>query len=237
MGEFSGILNKEKIIFSWSGGKDSALALYEIQRSGQYEVAALLTTIAMPQERICMHGIRESLLEDQARSLGISCHKIYMSEKPSNEEYEAKFRGALDEYKAKGLNRIAFGDIFLEDLKAYRDANLARWGWEGIYPIWKRDSRELIARFVGQGFKGVLACVDQRVLSDSWAGRTIDETFVEDLPAGVDPCGENGEYHTFVYDGPIFQDKIDIELGEQVIRAPFVYRDVKKRNPVVTGGV
>ncbi len=230
MAASSGTLNKEKIVFSWSGGKDSALALHEVLRSGLYEVVSLITTIATPQQRICMHGVRESLLEDQAAAIGVPCEKIYMSERPSNNEYEAKLQMALAAHRTHGIRRIAFGDIFLEDLKAYRDKNLASWGMEGIYPIWKQDSRALIRRFVEQGFKGVLVCVDQRVLPDSWAGRAIDETFLDAVPAGVDPCGENGEYHTFVYDGPIFQDKIDVELGEQVVRAPFVYRDVKRKN-------
>ena len=223
-------MNKEKVVFSWSGGKDSALALQEIQQSGRYEVVSLITTIASPQQRICMHGVRESLLEDQARSIGVPCEKIYMSEQPTNDEYENKLASTLAAHRARGIRRVVFGDIFLEDLKAYRDANLARWGLEGVYPIWKRDSRDLIRRFVQQGFKGVLVCIDQRKLPDSWAGRAIDDTFLEAVPAGVDPCGENGEYHTFVYEGPIFQDKIEVELGEQVIRAPFVYRDVKNRS-------
>jgi uncharacterized protein (TIGR00290 family) len=219
-------LSKEKIVFSWSGGKDSALALHETLRSGRYEVSALLTTVTRAYQRICMHGVRESLLEDQARALGIPCDKIYMSDGATNQEYETKLREALEAYKARGIRRVAFGDIFLEDLKAYRDKNLAAWGMEGIYPIWKRDSRRLILDFVSQGFKGVLVCIDQRVLPKSWAGRAIDEAFLGDLPAGVDPCGENGEYHTFVFDGPIFQDRISIVLGEQVVRAPFVYQDV-----------
>jgi uncharacterized protein (TIGR00290 family) len=217
---------KEKIVFSWSGGKDSTLALHEIRRSGRYEVVALLTTVTRQYQRICMHGVRESLLEAQAAALGIPCEKIYMSDSPTNQEYEEKLRAALDAHKARGIRRVAFGDIFLEDLKAYRDKNLAAWGLEGIYPIWKRDSRRLIGDFVSQGFKGVLVCIDQRVLPESWAGRAIDEAFLGDVPPGVDPCGENGEYHTFVYDGPIFQDKIDITLGERVVRAPFVYQDV-----------
>ena len=222
-------MNKEKIVFSWSGGKDSALALHAILRSGKYEVVSLLTTIATPQSRICMHGVRESLLEDQAAAIGVPCEKIYMSEHPTNSEYEEKLAQALAVHRSRGIRRVGFGDIFLEDLKAYRDKNLASWGLEGIYPIWKEDSRELIRRFVREGFKAVLVCIDQRKLPDAWAGRAIDASFLAAVPEGVDPCGENGEYHTFVYDGPIFQDKIDVELGEQVIRAPFVYRDVKNR--------
>lgn len=217
---------KEKIVFSWSGGKDSAMALHEILRSGSYDVVALITTVTSQYQRICMHGVRESLLEAQAKATGIPCDKIYMSYEPTNQEYEAKLKATLHTYLAKGIKRVVFGDIFLEDLKAYRDQNLAAWGMEGIYPLWKRDSRELIQHFVTQGFKAVLVCVDERVLPESWAGKSIDETFLADLPDGVDPCGENGEYHTFVYEGPIFQDKIDITLGEQVVKAPFVYRDV-----------
>jgi len=173
-----------------------------------------------------MHGVRESLLEAQAKALRIPCDKIMMSYEPTNQEYETKLRATLESYKAQGIRRVVFGDIFLEDLKAYRDKNLAAWGFEGIYPIWKRNTRELIGDFVSQGFKGILVCIDQRVLPESWAGRAIDERFLEEMPTGVDPCGENGEYHTFVYGGPIFQDKIGITLGERVIRTPFVYQDV-----------
>jgi uncharacterized protein (TIGR00290 family) len=218
--------SKEKIIFSWSGGKDSTLALHEIERSGKFEVVALLTTISTDFDRICMHGVRKSLLMNQVESLGLKLHEIPLAPCPTNVEYEANMERALSHYKEQGIRRVAFGDIFLEDLKEYRDKNLAKLGMEGIYPIWKRDSAKLITTFVDLGFKAVTTCVDTSVLPASFSGRIIDESFVRDLPLGADPCGENGEFHSFVYDGPLFRNEVKFVLGEKHITDRFCFCDL-----------
>lgn len=208
----------EKVLFSWSGGKDSAMALHEILASREYQVAALLTTITEDYQRISMHGVRRLLLEQQAGSLGFPLEEIMISKQSSNEEYESRMTEALKRYKEQGVSSVIFGDIFLEDLRAYREKNLARLGMKGIFPIWKRDTRELIQSFMRLGFKAVTVCVDSRALEQNFVGRTIDEQFISELPTTVDVCGENGEYHSFVSEGPIFRKKIRYKLGETVLR-------------------
>ena len=219
-------MTKEKIIFCWSGGKDSAMAFHEIQKEGRYEIVALLTTMADDFDRICMHGVRSRLLEQQAEAVGVPLHKIYVARSPTNKEYEAKMEEALLFYKSRGIAKVGFGDIFLEDLKEYRDKNLSKIGMSGLYPIWKRDTKELINAFVDMGFKAAIACVDTRVLAPSFSGRMIDRSFIADLPAKVDPCGENGEFHSFVYDGPIFKRPVEFSLGESHVAEGFCFRDL-----------
>lgn len=217
----------EKIIFAWSGGKDSAMALHKIQKSKNYEISALLTTVTEGYDRISMHGIRRTLLEEQARSLNLNLEKVYISQKSSNEEYETRMKTALTTYKNRGVSAVAFGDIFLEDLKKYREENLAKIGMKGIFPLWKRRSTKLARSFIDLGFKAVITCVDSNALDQSFAGRTFDEEFLSALPAGVDPCGENGEFHSFVYDGPIFNKKIAHKKGDVVCRENrFYYCDL-----------
>ena len=217
----------EKVLFSWSGGKDSAMALSEILASRQYQVAALLTTVTEDYQRISMHGVRRVLLERQAESLGLPLEEIMISRRSSNDEYESKMAEALRRYQAQGASSVAFGDIFLEDLRVYREKNLAQLGMKGIFPIWRRDTGELIQSFIRLGFKAVTVCVDTRALGRRFVGRTIDEQFVSDLPEAVDVCGENGEYHSFVSEGPIFGKTISYRLGETVLRdGRFYYRDL-----------
>jgi len=208
----------EKILFAWSGGKDSTMALYELQKNRNYEVSALLTTITEDYDRISMHGVRRVLLERQAESLGLFLEKIYITKKSSNEEYETKMMDKLIRYRDADVFYAAFGDIFLEDLKKYREDNLLKIGMKGIFPIWKRKSIDLAHAFIDLGFKAVITCVDSKVLDKNFAGRVFDKQFLSDLPATVDPCGENGEFHSFVYDGPIFSKKIPHEKGEVVLR-------------------
>ncbi|MDD5270706.1 MAG: diphthine--ammonia ligase [Candidatus Omnitrophica bacterium] len=209
---------KKKVIFSWSGGKDSALALYELVRSGEYDIAALLTTVTKDYDRISMHGVRTVLLEKQAKALGITLEKALMRKGATIEENESKIREVMQRYFGNGVLLNAAGDIALEDVKKYKDDNLARIGMEGVYPLWKRGSSELARRFIGLGFKAVITCVDTALLDKSFVGREFDASFLADLPAGVDPCGENGEFHSFVYDGPIFREKVDFSKGEIVLR-------------------
>ena len=208
----------EKVLFAWSGGKDSAMALYEAQKSEKYDVAALLTTVTQDYDRISMHGVRRALLEEQAALLGIPLETVLISKHSSNEEYEAKMKEALVRYKKEDIVSVVFGDIFLEDLKKYREDNLAKIGLKGVFPIWKRDTRELAAAFIDLGFKAIITCVDSKSLDKSFAGRVFDKQFLSDLPNGIDPCGENGEFHSFVYDGPIFSRGIIFEKGQVVLR-------------------
>jgi uncharacterized protein (TIGR00290 family) len=208
----------EKIIFTWSGGKDSAMALYELQRTHSYEVSALLTTITEDYERISMHGVRRILLEQQADSLGLSLEKLYISKNASNEEYESKMQEALIKYRVTGVSSVVFGDIFIEDLRKYREDNLSKINMKGIFPIWKRDTTELARTFIYLGFKAVVICVDSNVLDKKFVGRAFDERFLSELPTTVDPCGENGEFHSFVYDGPIFRKRIAFTMGDIVLR-------------------
>lgn len=209
---------KEKVVFSWSGGKDSARALYEIKSSGNYEVSALLTTITADFDRISMHGVPRALLEEQACSLGVPLEKIFITKDASNEEYESNMRKVLEKYLACGITSVVCGDIFLEDLKKYREDNLAKIGMKGIFPIWKKDSRELALRFIVLGFKAVITCIDSKFLAKEFVGREFDKTFLSELPSEVDPCGENGEFHSFVYDGPIFTDALSFAKGGIVLR-------------------
>ncbi|HUV52946.1 MAG TPA: diphthine--ammonia ligase [Dehalococcoidia bacterium] len=208
----------EKVLFTWSGGKDSAMALYELQREKRYEVAALLTTVTEDYDRISMHGVRHVLLQQQATSLGYPLEIVYLSKNSSNEEYEARLKEKLSQYKARGISFVVFGDIFLEDLRKYRENNLAQVGMKGVFPIWKRDTRELAHTFINLGFKAIITCVDSNALDKRFVGRAYDEQFLSELPASIDPCGENGEFHSFVYDGPIFHKRIKYRKGRVVLR-------------------
>ena len=217
----------EKVLFSWSGGKDSALALREILESGEFEIAALLTTVTADYDRISMHGVRRTLLERQADSLGFPLEIVSISKSSSNEEYEANMRRVLSKHLAAGVSSVAIGDVFLEDVRQYRENNLAKIGMKGIFPLWKRDTRKLVRTFIDLGFKAIITCVDSQALSKDYAGRALDRQFVDALPPSVDPCGENGEYHSFVCDGPIFGEPIRYTVGEVVLRDDrFYYCDL-----------
>ena len=218
---------QERVILSWSGGKDSAMAAYQLLASQKYEIAALLTTVTEAIDRISMHGVRRDLLERQADSLGIPLHKIILPQDCPNEIYEARMRDALELFKTRGIRKVAYGDLFLEDVKRYRDQHLSEVGMAGIYPIWMRDTQELVRTFIGLGFKAILACVDTQAIAASFAGREISYQLLRDLPETADPCGEHGEYHSFVYDGPIFKTAIACRTGDRVLRAGrFNYCDI-----------
>jgi uncharacterized protein (TIGR00290 family) len=213
-------------LMSWSGGKDSCLALYEIQKAQSHRVAALLTTVTRDYDRISMHGVRRVLLEQQATSLRLPLHQVLISKDATNEEYEAKMGEAFSVYRGKGIDSIVFGDLFLEDIRAYREQFLARHHMRGVFPVWKRDTTIFIRQFLELGFRAVVTCVDSKVLDQSFAGRFIDESFLSSLPSKVDPCGENGEFHSFVFDGPIFTAPVKFSLGETVSRNSFWFRDL-----------
>lgn len=216
----------KNIFLSWSGGKDSSLALYEIRKAGTHNVAALLTTITEDYDRISMHGVRVALLEQQAESLGVPLKKIFIPKDSTNEIYEARMSALLEAGLREGIDTVAFGDIFLEDLKIYREKNLAQLGMKGLFPIWKRESAELAETFINLGFKAELACIDTNFLDPSFAGRAYDQDLLRDLPANVDPCGENGEFHSFAFDGPIFKHPIQHTVGEVVRRDRYCFCDL-----------
>ena len=214
------------VLMSWSGGKDSCLALHDIQRERKYRVAALLTTVTRDYDRISMHGVRRVLLEKQADSLGLSLHQILISKDATNDEYEMKMGEAFSVYRENGIDSIVFGDLFLEDIRAYREKFLARHEMRGLFPVWKRDTSLFIREFIELGFRAVVTCVDSRILDQSFAGRIIDEKFLLSLPQHVDPCGENGEFHTFVFDGPTFAHPVEFALGDVVLRESFWFCDL-----------
>jgi len=216
----------EDVLFCWSGGKDSAMALHALQSAQNHRVTALLTTVTEGFDRISMHGVRRVLLERQAESIGLPLHAVLVPPQSVNAIYELRMKEALEEHFAVGVRRVAFGDIFLEDLRIYREQNLAQIGMQALFPIWKRDSRELAHDFLRLGFQAITVCVDPRILDSSFVGRILDESFFADLPPGVDPCGENGEFHTFVFDGPVFQTPVRFAPGEKVLRDGFYFCDL-----------
>jgi uncharacterized protein (TIGR00290 family) len=220
-------LKKESVVLSWSGGKDSAMVAYHLLASQKYEIAALLTTVTEDFDRISMHGVRRELLERQAESLAIPLHKVMIPKDCSNEIYETRMNEAFRHFKARGITKIAFGDLFLADIRQYRDKQLAKGGMTGLYPIWLRDTDELVRTFIGLGFKAKLACVDTHAIDASFAGRELDASLLEELPPTADPCGEHGEYHSFVYAGPIFRNTIECKAGETTMRlSRFNYCDI-----------
>jgi uncharacterized protein (TIGR00290 family) len=224
--EMKAQLRAKRALVSWSGGKDSCLALHEVLRGGGFEIAALLTTVTRDYGRISMHGVRRELLESQARSLGLPLVEVLIPKSASNADYELQMDEALATARRRGIETVIFGDLFLADIRAWREKLLARHGLAGHYPIWGRDTAGVIRDFLSRGFKAVIVCVDPAKLDPSFAGRVIDEAFLSDLPPSVDPCGENGEFHTFVSDGPIFGSPVLYSKGEIVCRDSFWFCDL-----------
>lgn len=209
---------RKKALFNWSSGKDSALALYKILADKEFEISCLFTSVNQQLQRVSMHGIRIELVEAQAKSINLPLEIVQMPEMPTMEAYEEMMREKLNILKAKGISHSVFGDIFLEDLRKYREDKLAEMGFEGVFPLWKTPTRDLIEEFIALGFKTIVVCVNERFLDKSFVGRIIDQQFIDDLPKDVDVCGENGEFHTFTFDGPIFSKPIDFQIGEIVYR-------------------
>src|SRR5215467_10523388 len=216
----------ERILFCWSGGKDSAMGLHSLLEQQQFRTTALLTTVTEGYERISMHGVRRELLELQAESIGLPLHEVRIPPQCVNPIYEARMEQALRQLYDQGIRKVAFGDIFLEDLRAYREKNLARIGMSALFPIWKRDTHELVRYFQANRFSAITVCIEPKVLDPSFAGRELDGSFFRDLPSNADPCGENGEFHTFVFDGPIFRWPIPVRTGDIVQRDGFVFCDL-----------
>lgn len=218
-----------RAIISWSSGKDSAMSLYRVLQSGKFKVVCLLTTVTDEFHRVSMHGVREEVLDLQAQSVSIPIAKVRIPYPCPNSLYEQKMHDFLMEWKEKGVTHCIFGDLFLEDIRRYREEKLAQIGVEPIFPIWGENTRQLAHEMLKVGFRAVVTCVDPKKLDASFAGREFDESFLDDLPLGVDPCGENGEFHTFVYDGPMFSERIEVEVGERVLRDGFQFADVLAR--------
>jgi uncharacterized protein (TIGR00290 family) len=216
-----------EILLSWSGGKDSALSLYELQKVGTYTICALLTTITEEYDRISMHGVRRVLLEQQAASLGIPLEKVVISKNMSEKDYELRMQTVCEKYADAGISTVGFGDIFLRDIRKYREDNLKKIGMKALFPLWNKDTTNLARVFIGSGFKAVITCVDSQVLNKRVVGNLFDEQFLSDLPPSVDPCGEHGEFHSFVYDGPVFTTRISYTVGDTTMQeSRFHYCDL-----------
>lgn len=209
-------MSKKPAVFNWSGGKDSTLALHHVLKQGKYDIRYLLTTINNHHDRVSMHGVRASLLYEQIAALKIPLIEVRLPESPDMETYEREMNAHFEKLKSEGIEYAIFGDIFLEDLKTYRVNQLAIVGMEAVFPLWKRNSLAVVEEFISLGYQTIVVCA-QDGLQD-FCGRVIDQSFLDDLPADIDPCGENGEFHTFVFDGPIFSNAIKFEVGERVFK-------------------
>nr|WP_236011186.1 adenine nucleotide alpha hydrolase [Olleya sediminilitoris] len=209
---------KHKTYFNWSTGKDSALALYYLLNDNNYSVNQLVTTINSHYNRVTMHGLRQELLVAQTQALNIKASFIQLPEQPSMEVYNQIMQDSVTSLKNQGFTHSAFGDIFLEDLKAYRTNQLATLDVEAVFPLWKKDTKQLLTQFLKLGFKTIVVCANSKYFDQDFVGTIIDENFIDNLPEGVDPCGENGEFHTFCFDGPIFKNPIPFTIGEKVYR-------------------
>jgi uncharacterized protein (TIGR00290 family) len=220
------VSHSPKAFVSWSSGKDSAFALYEAQRGGLADVVGALTTLNEAYGRVAMHGVRESVLDRQIAALRLPALKVMLPNPCSNEAYEERMAQACERLRQQGVSHIVFGDLFLEDIRAYREKQLAAVGMTGIFPLWRRDTAALARDMIASGLEAHLVCIDPRRLERRFAGRRFDRRLLDELPADVDPCGENGEFHTVVSAGPMFRAPIEVAVGEVVERDGFVFADV-----------
>ena len=220
---------KPKAWLSWSSGKDSAWSLHVMRERGDLEITALLTTINRTHNRVAVHAVREALLDAQAAAAGLPLVKVPIPSPCPNDTYERAMSAAMDQARAEGVTHMIFGDLFLEDIRKYREENLAKCGIAPVFPLWGRDTRILAQEMLAAGLRAVLTCVDPKKLDASFAGRVFDEQLLADLPASVDPCGENGEFHTFACAGPMFASPISVEAGKVVERDGFVFADLLPR--------
>lgn len=209
---------KPRTVLFWSGGKDSGLALDRLRRAGEVEIVALVTTVNSQYRRVSMHGVREELIATQARSAGLPLDTMYVGPSGTNEAYVAALRQTLGAWRDRGVETVAFGDIFLVDLRQWRENLLAELGMRGTFPLWQADTAQLAQEFVARGFRAVLCCANDAMLGEADVGRDMNAAFFATLPDGVDPCGENGEYHSFVWDGPVFRTPVEFKVGEKVYR-------------------
>lgn len=201
------------------------MALFEMRRSRSFDVIALLTTVTQEFDRISMHGVREALLEKQAELIGLPVEKVWITKSSDNKEYDSQMRRSLEKYKRSGVKHVIFGDLFLQDIRRYREERLSEVGMLAVFPLWGRDTAKLAKLFIDSGFRAIVCTVDPKALDNSYCGVEFDE-LLSKLPDGVDPCGENGEFHTFVYDGPIFRERIGVKVGDVVLRDGFYFADI-----------
>lgn len=206
---------KEKVVLGWSGGKDSILALYHINQLLRHDVVALVTSIIIPGNHVSTHRVPVGINEQQAASLNIPLVTVRMNANPSNQEYVTRLNGALETFRGGGVHTVAYGDLFLQGIRKFRDSQLKQIRMQGLYPLWGRNTRELAQQFIDLGFKAIVVCVDTTQLSAEFVGRSYDTQFLADLPEGIDLCGENGEFHTFVYDGPLLDHPIDFKVTDK----------------------
>jgi uncharacterized protein (TIGR00290 family) len=218
--------SKPKAVMNWSGGKDSALALHKILEQKEFDVKYLLTSVNKHWQRVSMHGVRRELLKKQSEAIGIELIEIFLPESPSMEIYETEMNKTLGLLQDKGVSHSIFGDIFLQDLREYREKQLNKQHLQAVFPLWQIPTENLIEEFIELGFRAVTVCVDAEKLDRSFCGRLIDQKFVAELPTGIDVCGENGEFHSFVFNAPFFRQPIEIEIGE------IVFRDSKSKENV-----
>jgi uncharacterized protein (TIGR00290 family) len=223
---------RRKLLLSWSSGKDSAWALHCLRQRGESEIAGLLTTFNQAFDRVAMHSTRRALVEAQARAAGLPLQAVPLPWPCSNADYESAMRQACESAVARGIDTMAFGDLFLEDVRRYREERLEGTGLTPDFPVWGLDTRRLAEEMIASGLRARIVCVDPKKLPREFAGRDFDVDFLRDLPAGVDPCGENGEFHSFVYAGPMFREPIPVESGEVVERDGFVFADVQLADSV-----
>ena len=206
---------EKQLYFNWSSGKDSALALHQLLISGEYHVGQLLVSMNAHYNRVTMHGVQRALLEKQLQTIAIPASTVELPQQPTHEQYEQLMSATAGQMKLKGYDYAGFGDIFLEDLRQYREQQLATIGIQSVFPLWGKNTRQLMNSFIEMGFKAITVCVDDTLLGANFLGRELDVDFLNELPAGVDPCGENGEFHTFCYYAPFFSSSVQFEKGEQ----------------------
>lgn len=218
--------HRERILLSWSGGKDSAMALHEIRKAKVYEVIGLVTALCEKDSRVTMHGVCRDLVEAQARAIDLPLDFMLVPAGSSNRLYTQRMHETLTRHRDQGISKVAFGDLYLDDIRDFREECLEALHMEAIFPLWHRDTKELSHSFITSKFKAVVTCVDKAVLDESYVGRPYDRSFIGDLPLSIDPCGENGEFHTFVYDGPIFLEPVPVKVGDHYQEAGHCYCEI-----------
>jgi len=223
-------LIKNKVLVSWSTGKDSAYALHHIRQADQHEIVGLLSTITEEYDRVSMHATRHELLKKQAERLGLPLYPVFIPASCSNEIYEERMRNVMINVIKEGITHIAFGDLFLEDVRKYRELKLSTINITPLFPLWGMNTLHLAKEMIASGLKAVITCIDPKKLDAPFVGRKFNNQLLNDLPLDVDPCGENGEFHTFVYDGPMFKKPISISIGSIVERNGFIFRDILHEN-------
>jgi uncharacterized protein (TIGR00290 family) len=219
-------VNRLKVVVSWSSGKDCAFALHRLKTQGGHEIVGLLTTLNEENDRIAMHGVRKELLLMQMAALGLPAEMVMLPNPCDEETYRQHIGRCMERMRGRGVTQVVFGDLFLEDIRQYRETQMQGSGIDPLFPLWRQDTGQLAREMIGSGLRAVVTCVDLRRLPAALVGREYDQSFLDDLPVEVDPCGENGEFHTMVTDGPMFSRPIPVQIGETVCRGEFIFADV-----------